>query len=55
MRRTITVLAILLAAAFAQAAHAGAYRNFRAAIYVTVHDTKRLADPATFERDFARV
>jgi len=36
-------------------ASAGAYKNFRAAIYVTVHDTKRLADPATFERDFARV
>jgi hypothetical protein len=35
-------------------ANAGAYKNFRAAIYVTVHDTKRLADPATFERDFAR-
>ena len=32
-----------------------AYKNFRAAIYMTVHDTKRLADPATFERDFARV
>jgi hypothetical protein len=35
-------------------ANAGAYRNFRAAIYITVHDTKRLADPATFARDFAR-
>jgi hypothetical protein len=36
-------------------ATAQSYRNFRAAIYVTVHDTRRLADPATFERDFARV
>ncbi|MEP7131373.1 MAG: hypothetical protein ABI770_09615 [Sphingomicrobium sp.] len=36
-------------------AHAAAYRNFRAAIYVTVTDTKRLADPAAFERQFARV
>jgi hypothetical protein len=35
------------------AAHA--YRNFRAAIYVTVADTKRLADRATFDRQFARV
>jgi hypothetical protein len=34
---------------------AAAYKNFRAAIYITVHDTKRLADPATFARDFARV
>ncbi|HEV8408677.1 MAG TPA: hypothetical protein VGQ34_12170, partial [Sphingomicrobium sp.] len=31
------------------------YRNFKAAIYVTVGDTRRLADPATFERQFARV
>jgi hypothetical protein len=34
---------------------APAYRNFRAAIYVTVGDTRKLADPATFERQFARV
>jgi hypothetical protein len=39
----------------APAAHAPAYRNFRAAIYVTVFDTKRLADRATFDRQFARV
>lgn len=32
-----------------------AYRNFRAAIYVTVADTKRLADRATFDRQYARV
>jgi hypothetical protein len=36
-------------------AHAPAYRNFRAAIYVTVADTKRLADRGTFDRQFARV
>src|SRR5437764_15171853 len=36
-------------------ASAPAYRNFRAAIYVTVADTKRLADRATFDRQFARV
>ncbi len=39
----------------APAAHAPAFRNFRAAIYVTVADTKRLADRATFDRQFARV
>ncbi|MCH8616436.1 hypothetical protein LZ016_10030 [Sphingomonas sp. SM33] len=31
-----------------------AYKNFRAAIYITVADTKRLAGPATFQRQFAR-
>src|SRR3569623_233366 len=41
--------------AAAQAARASAYRNFRAASYVTVADTKRLADRATFDRQFARV
>jgi hypothetical protein len=39
----------------ATAAHMPAYRHFRAAIYVTVADTKRLADRATFDRQFARV
>ncbi|HEU4959804.1 MAG TPA: hypothetical protein VFT56_05295 [Sphingomonas sp.] len=38
-----------------QAAPASAgYRNFQVAIYVTVRDTIRLADPATFAADFAR-
>jgi hypothetical protein len=46
----LVTLSVLMPAA----ASAGAYRNFRAAIYVTVHDTKRLADPATFAHDFAR-
>lgn len=31
------------------------YENFRAAIYVTVHSTRQLADPETFERQFERV
>jgi hypothetical protein len=35
------------------AAHA--YRHFRAAIYITVGDTKALADRATFERQYARI
>ncbi|MFL6759972.1 hypothetical protein [Sphingomonas sp.] len=55
MQRVIGVIAFLYVAVFAHAAHAAAYKNFRVAIYVTVHDTKRLADPATFSRDFARV
>lgn len=49
---TMAVAFSILAAAPASAA---AYKNFRAAIYITVRDTKRLADPATFQRDFARV
>jgi hypothetical protein len=63
--RALRILAALAAlatvsasAAFAQPAppaHAAAYRNFRAAIYVTVRDTKALADRAVFDRQFARV
>src|SRR3954467_12606548 len=60
MLAALGALATLPAAAPAQpsaapSAHAPAYRNFRAAIYVTVADTKRLADRATFDRQFARV
>jgi len=32
----------------------GHYAHFRAAVYVTVGDTRRLADPAAFEREFTR-
>jgi hypothetical protein len=46
------IAAVFLAAAPASAA---AYRNFRAAIYVTVGDAKKLANPAEFEREFGRV
>ncbi len=56
LQRVFGLVMAVLAALFAAApANAGAYKNFRAAIYITVHDTKRLADPATFNRDFARV
>ena len=56
LQRVFGLVVALLTTFFAAApVGAGAYKNFRAAIYVTVHDTKRLADPATFERDFARV
>src|SRR5438445_11557229 len=55
LQRIVGILAILFSFAGAQAAHAAAYRNFRAAIYIPVNGTKRLADPAAFEREFARV
>src|SRR5206468_5841856 len=54
VQRLLGLIAALLVFVPA-AADAGAYKNFRAAIYITVGDTKRLADPATFARDFARV
>src|SRR5207245_10624569 len=49
------LLAFLCCMAVAGNAEAAAYRNFRVAIYVPVASTKRLADHATFEREFARV
>jgi hypothetical protein len=66
MRRALAALATLFliaGAGIAPAAQqpppsaqpAGAYRHFRAAIYLTVSDTRRLADRATFDREFARV
>src|SRR5438270_6938332 len=55
LQRVIGIIAFLCFAAFTKAAEAAAYKNFRVAIYVTVNSTKRLADPATFARDFARV
>jgi hypothetical protein len=51
----IGIVAALLFVGGARAANAGAYRNFRAAIYIPVGGTKKLADPATFEREFKRV
>jgi hypothetical protein len=33
----------------------GAYRNFKAAIYVTVHSTLQLADPKTREQQYERI
>lgn len=39
----------------APAAAHHAYRNFKVAIYIPVGVTKRLADPAEFNREFARV
>jgi hypothetical protein len=57
LKRLIIAIASLLALGVmaSAAAAAPAYRNFRAAIYITVGDTKKLADPATFEKQFARV
>jgi len=55
MRRIITLLAFLSLIGLTQAAQAAAYKHFRAAIYIPVGSTKRLADPAAFAREFARV
>ena len=66
MRRALAALAMLVlvsGAAPALRAQPAAGRgparrrlpHFRAAIYLTVSDTRRLADRATFEREFARV
>ena len=57
MSRIVRLLAawMVLSVLMPAAAAGGAYKNFRAAIYITVNDTKRLADPATFAHDFARV
>ena len=52
MRRIFGVLAFLCLVGMSQTVQAGAYKNFRVAIYVTVGDTKRLADPATFDQGF---
>ena len=53
--RLIGAIAALLLMSCAAAADAAAYKNFRAAIYIPVSATKKLADPATFERQFKRV
>jgi len=68
MRRALAALAMLFLFAGAPSSLAalpqgarppapatGAYRHFRAAIYLTVADTRRLADRATFEREYGRV
>src|SRR5438309_11757927 len=56
LQRVIGFVAALLALSLSAAqAHAAAYKNFRAAIYIPVNSTKRLADPAAFAREFARV
>ena len=52
------LIAALVAAVFAtsiSSAAPGKYRNFRAAVYVTVTSTKELADPRTFARQFERM
>jgi hypothetical protein len=50
------LIALTVGAAGGEAAAApGHYRNFRAAIYVAVDATRRLANPATREREFQRV
>jgi hypothetical protein len=55
LRRMIAGLIALCSLGLAQSAEAAAYRNFRAAIYIPVNSTRRLADPAEFAREFSRV
>jgi hypothetical protein len=55
LQRIICALAVMCLMALGQSAEAAAYRNFRAAIYIPVNGTKRLADSAAFAREFARV
>jgi hypothetical protein len=55
LQRIVAAVVALIVLSLPAAAQAGAYKNFRAAIYVTVGDTKKLANPAEFEREFARV
>lgn len=55
--RLLASLPLILASASVLAATAaqGAYRNFKAAIYITVGSTRQLADPRTLERQYARI
>jgi len=53
LQRIIGALAALCCMA-SQPAHAAAHQHFRTAIYIAVGDVKRLADRATFDRQFAR-
>src|SRR5690348_12068598 len=46
------VLSLMCAAATAAE---GAYRNFKAAIYITVTSTRQLADPKTREQQYQRI
>lgn len=55
LNRLTGAIAGLLLMSLATTVQAAAYKNFRAAIYITVGDTKKLADRATFDRQFARV
>lgn len=55
--RALAVAAVVCLAPAVQAAPAAkppAYKNFRAAIYIAVNDARRLADKATFDREFER-
>jgi hypothetical protein len=54
LQRIIGVVAALCCMALAQPAHAAARKHFRTAIYIAVGDVKRLADRATFDREFSR-
>ena len=49
------VLGVVSAAVSAATPPGGAYKNFSAAIYITVNSTRQLADPQTLERQYARI
>src|SRR3569833_3735413 len=55
VHRSVGVLATLIIAVAGTLAEASAYKHFRAAIYITVGDSKKLAAPATFAREYASV
>ena len=55
LNRLIGIVAALFVMSFAANAQAAAYKNFKAAIYIPVGATKKLADTATFDREFKRV
>jgi hypothetical protein len=53
--RLLGVLFSLVLFGVSASGYAGAYKNFRVAIYIPVGVTIRLSDPAEFNREFARV
>ena len=55
LKRLITAVALLCLSVWGSAVEARGYKNFRVAIYIPVGVTIRLADPAEFNREFARV
>jgi len=56
MRRLFAAaIALLCLAVPVKAENPGKYRNFRTAIYVVVNATKELANPKTFDEQFARM
>ena len=53
--RWLSAVAVMLSLVGSAAWSEGAYRNFKAAIYVTVTSTRQLADPKTREQQYQRM